>query len=211
MAATYFTDNELGTAALLLVAGVFLMCATFAIVPTRLRIGDNEVSVGRAAMNTLERIVSEADSPTQERTLETFEEELAVRGVQRTTNEAVASMLDRFIRYSGSELPRILHDALLDAGWVPSTPSKSTYIRWTFSGKEHVVNVYQNSAQIVIAANRLVDVVLGMPGVVHRTTKNEVVVSYASGVDDAMAVIDAVQRYADGVTAERPSASASQS
>jgi hypothetical protein len=57
--AVFQTTNELGTAALFLVAGAFLICSTFGVVPTRLKVGDNEVNVGRAALHTLEKIVNE--------------------------------------------------------------------------------------------------------------------------------------------------------
>src|SRR5689334_18234966 len=72
--AVFRTTNELGTAALFLVAGAFLLCATFGVVPTRFKVGDNEVTVGRAALQTLEQLVSEGDLPTQEKAIEAMEE-----------------------------------------------------------------------------------------------------------------------------------------
>jgi hypothetical protein len=38
--AVFDTTNELGTAALFLVAGAFLLCVTFGVVPTRFKVGD---------------------------------------------------------------------------------------------------------------------------------------------------------------------------
>jgi hypothetical protein len=198
--AVFETSNELGTAALFLVAGAFLVCATFGVVPTRLKVGDNEVSVGRAALQTLEQIVSDSDLPTQERVIDTLEANLARDGITRTSDDAVAAMLGRFERYSGSELPRRLHDELLVAGWTPSTPAKSTYIRWSYAGARNPVSLFQNSAQLVAASNRLVDVVLPLPGAEHRMPKNEVLFNYSRSLDEALAAAETIQRYADGVS-----------
>ncbi len=196
--AMYETTNELGTAALFIVAGVFLLCATFGVVPTRVRVGNSEVSVGRAALHTLEQIVSESDLPTQEKVIDTLEANLARGGITRSDDEAVAAMLDRFVRYSGSDSARHLHDELLAAGWSPSTPAKSTYIRWTYSGTRQQASLFQNSAQLVVASNRLVEVVRDFPGADLRLPKNEVVFSYPVSIDSATAAADAIRRYADG-------------
>lgn len=196
--AVFETTNELGTAALFIVAGAFLICAIFGLVPTRVKVGNNELSVGRAALHTLERIVSEADLSTQEMVIDTLEANLARDGITRTSDDAVDAMLNRFVRYSGSELARVFHDELLGAGWSPSTPAKSSYIRWTFAGKKQQVSLFQNSGQIVVASNRLVDVVRDYPGADLRLSKNEIVFSYAAGTDEALAASDALRRFADG-------------
>jgi hypothetical protein len=195
--AVFETANELGTAALFLVAGAFLICATFGVVPTRVKVGDNEVSVGRAALHTLEQIVSESDLPTQESVIDTMEANLARGGITRTPDDAVAAMLGRFERYSGSDRSRQIHDELLATGWTPATPAKSTYIRWTYRGRSRQVSLFQNSAQLVAASNRLVDVVSGLPGADHRLPKNEVVFNYSNGVEDALTAAKVVQGYAD--------------
>lgn len=121
-------------------------------------------------------------------------------GIARTPKNAVASMLGRFERYSGSHLAPRIHKGMLAAGWTPSTPAKSTYIRWTYLGARHRVSLYQNSAQLVAASNQLIDVVVGLPGADHRMPKNEVVFDYSSGVEHALAAADAVQQYANGAT-----------
>jgi hypothetical protein len=107
-------------------------------------------------------------------------------------------MLGRFERYSGSELPRRIHDEMTAAGWQPSTPQKSTYIRWSYAGKHQQVSMFQNSAQLVAASNRLVDLVVALPGADHRTSKNEVVFNYSNGVEPALTAADVVRRFADG-------------
>ncbi len=203
IAAVFTTTNELGTAALLLVGGAFLICATFGLVPTRLRIGENEMTVGRAALNTLERIVSEADAPTQEKVLDTMTDELAAQGVTRTPDEAVSAMLDRFTRYAGSELARQLHDVLVDDGWIPSTPAKSTYIRWTYRGTKQQASCYQNSAQLVVASNRLVEVVRDLDGAEHRMPNNEVIFIYTTGIEKAHSAAQQLQHFANGEVTPR--------
>lgn len=196
--AVFETTNELGTAALFIVAGAFLICATFGVVPTRFKVGDNEVSVGRAALHTLEQIVSEADLPTQEKVIDSLEANLARDGITRTTDDAVAAMLNRFVRYSGSESSRLIHDELIASGWKPSTPSKSTYIRWTYAGKQQQASLFQNSGQLVVASNRLVDAVRDLPGADLRLPKNEVVFSYGGDADAALAAAEAVRQFVDG-------------
>lgn len=137
--------------------------------------------------------------PTQENVIETLEANLARDGIRRTPDDAVAAMLGRFERYSGSDLPRQLHDELLIAGWTPSTPAKSTYIRWTYAGSEHQVSLFQNSAQLVVASNRLVDVV-ALPGAEHRLPKNEVAFNYSARVGDALMAAETIRRFADGTS-----------
>ncbi|NYE38008.1 hypothetical protein F4692_003153 [Nocardioides cavernae] len=196
--AVFETTNELGTAALFIVAGAFLICATFGVVPTRFKVGNNEVSVGRAALHTLEQIVSEADLPTQEKVIDSLEANLARDGIRRTPDDAVAAMLSRFVRYSGSESARSVHDELLATGWTPSTPPKSTYIRWTYPGKRQQASLFQNSGQLVVASNRLVDAVRDLPGGELRLPKNEVVFSYGADTGGALAAADAIRRFVDG-------------
>jgi hypothetical protein len=202
--AVFDTTNELGTAALFIVAGAFLVCATFGVVPTRFKVGDSEVTVGRAALHTLEQIVSESDLPTQEKAIDTLEENLARVGITRTDDDAVAAMLDRFVRYSGSDLSRAIHDQLLRTGWTPATPPKSTYIRWTYSGRRHQVSLFQNSAQLVAASNRLVELVQGLPGGDLRLPKNEVVFNYSESIDHAVAAAEVIRSFADGDNAPAP-------
>lgn len=156
--------------------------------------------MGRAALNTLEQIVNEADPPTQERVIATLEKNLARDGITRTTDEAVAAMLKRFVRYSGSDASQLIHDELLANGWTPSTPPKSTYIRWSYPGQRQPASLFQNSGQLVVASNRLVDAVRGLPGADLRLPKNEVVFSYGADVQPALAAADAVRRFADGST-----------
>ncbi|KRF24373.1 hypothetical protein ASG95_07365 [Phycicoccus sp. Soil803] len=196
--AVFRTTNELGTAALFLVAGAFLLCATFGVVPTRFKVGDNEVTVGRAALQTLEQLVSEGDLPTQEKAIEALEENLARAGITRTSDDAVRAMIARFDRYSGSHLSQALHDELLRSGWSPTTPPKSTYVRWSYDGKLHNVSVYQNSAQLIVNSNRIVDQVVGLPGYEHRTAKNEVIFNYSEGIEPALEAANVLRRYADG-------------
>ncbi|MGB4835658.1 MAG: hypothetical protein WBP28_06280, partial [Nostocoides sp.] len=188
----------LGTAALFLIAGAFLLCATFGVVPTRFKVGDNELTVGRAALHTLEQLVSEGDPSTQEKAIEVMEENLARVGITRTSDDAVRAMIARFDRYSGSNLAQALHDQLLESHWTASTPTKSTYVRWSYDGRVHQVSVYQNSAQLIVNSNRAVDHVIDLPGAVHRTAKNEVVFNYSEGIEHAVSAAAALRRYADG-------------
>ncbi|MEQ7849270.1 hypothetical protein [Nocardioides kribbensis] len=194
--AVFETTNELGTAALFIVAGAFLICATFGVVPTRVRVGNNEVNVGRAALHTLEQIVSESDLPTQERVIEALETNLARDGIERTPDDAVAAMLDRFVRYSGSDAARAFHDEMVARGWTPSTPKKSTYIRWNFAGAADQVSLFQNSGQIVIASSKLGKLVSSMPGATPRA-KEELVFSYSDGIQHALDVAEVLRRFAD--------------
>lgn len=160
--------------------------------------GDNEISVGRAALQTLEQIARESDAPMQENVIDMMEDNLARAGITRTSDQAVAAMLDRFVRYSGSQLPLAVDDALRARGWTPTTPPKSTYIRWTYAGPVQEVAVYQNSAQLVVNSNRLVEAVKGQAGSNYRSARNDVVFSYAEGIEDALAAADRLQRMAEG-------------
>src|SRR5262245_55582489 len=80
--AVFRTDNEVGTGALLLVGAAFLLMATFGLVPVRFKVGDKEMEVGRAALKTLDRVLRDADPAMQDAAIDTFEDELAARGIQ---------------------------------------------------------------------------------------------------------------------------------
>lgn len=196
VAAVFQTENEVGSGALVLVGAAFLVMATFGLVPIRFKVGDKEMEVGRAALKTLDKVLRQADPQTQEDALETFEEELAARGVQREPGDAVEAMLSRFERYSGSHNPRTVHDALLSSGWKPFTPGKSTYIRWVYNGKR-TVSLFQNSGTLVAASVQIKDYAKTLAGVSVVGPKEDAVFAYAADPTPAIDAADAIRRYAD--------------
>jgi hypothetical protein len=196
VAAVFQTENELGSGALLLAGAAFLVMATFGLVPVRFKVGDKEMEVGRAALKTLDKVLREADPAVQEAAIDTFEEELAASGVKREPADAVAAMLSRFERYAGSRNPRTVYDALLDSGWQPFTPGKSTYIRWVYYGKTRTVSLFQNSGTLVAASVQLRDFAKKLDGATVGP-KEEVVLAYAGDPAAAVDGADAIRQFAD--------------
>ncbi|MFG1627890.1 hypothetical protein [Kribbella sp. NPDC049227] len=195
--AVFWTENEVGSAALLLIGAAFLAMATFGLVPTRFKVGDNVVDVaGRAALRTLEEVVRESDSATQDKVLDAFEGELEAQGVRRDPGDAVEAMLNRFERYSGSQSPRAVHDYLLQSGWRPSTPGKSTYIRWVYSGKARSVTLFQNSGTLSAASVQIRDYAKTLPGATVGS-KDEALFVYAGDPNLAMEAADSIRQFAD--------------
>lgn len=194
--AVFLTDNELGSAALLVVGGAFIAMATFQLIPTRFRMGDNEMQVGQAALKTLSRVVREGDAIAQEQVIDAFEEELAARGVSRPPADAVDAVLDRFERYSGSSNCRTLHDDLRATGWKPIPAPRGTYIRWLYEGGHHTVRLFQNSAKLISAAAQQKAVVADLPGAI-RSPAGEFGFVYSDSTEKAVAAAATLKRFAD--------------
>ncbi|MFL6139664.1 MAG: hypothetical protein ACJ74O_17950 [Frankiaceae bacterium] len=195
--AVFVSDNELGSAGLLIVGAVFLLMGTGAMVPTRLRVGDQEVHLERLAVQTLTRVMQQGDTVVQEQLVEAFEETLASSGVVPDAMEAVGAMLRRFERYSGSTDPREVYNSLLTSGWKPTTPAKSTYIRWVYAGNQRTVSLFQNSAALVAASVHLRDLAAGLPGAKPRAGRNEVDFYYGGDVSTVLDAAERIKQFAD--------------
>ncbi|TCC57968.1 hypothetical protein E0H73_26815 [Kribbella pittospori] len=194
--AVFWTENEVGSGALLLIGAAFLAMATFGLVPVRFKVGDKEMEVGRAALRTLEDVLRESDAATQDKVIDAFEGELEARGVTREPGDAVDAMLSRFERYAGSRNPRTVHDYLLASGWQPFTPGKSTYIRWVYNGKAHSVSLFQNSGTLTAASVQVRDYARTLEGA-DRGPKDEALFVYAVDPSPAMGAADSIRRFAD--------------
>jgi hypothetical protein len=198
--AVFVSENELGTAALLIAGLVFLIMAVAATVPTRLRWGQQEVSLERIAVRHLiegaplevqAEIIAEAMAPER-------------RTPERQT---VDGMLRRFARYSGSANAQVIHDEFVARGWTPSTPLKSTYILWRYRGNSRVVALYQNNRALVATSQGLKEFAANLPLAVTREPKGEVDVHYLPDPSSAVLAIEAITRFADN-SGEATSASA---
>lgn len=128
----------------------FLVMAIFGLVPVRFKVGDKEVWVAREALRAIAEVAKATDVGAQEEIVARFEEGLEAHGVPRDHAQAVESMLVRFERYSGSPNARLVHDALVAMGWQPSVPPKSTYIRWSYTGRK-TVSLFQRSGSLAVA------------------------------------------------------------
>ncbi|MFI5731524.1 hypothetical protein ACIA49_15480 [Kribbella sp. NPDC051587] len=192
--AVFTTENEVGTGALLVAGAAFLAMAIFGLVPVRLKVGDREVWVARAALRAITEVAKATDSAAQEEIVEQFEEELETHGIQRDQAEAVESMLSRFERYSGSPDARLVHDALVGMGWRPSVPPKSTYIRWVYTGRK-AVSLFQRSGSLAVATVQAREYAKTLPGAADGT--KDVVFAYAGDPNIAIDAAAALQRYAD--------------
>lgn len=194
--AVFETDNEFGSVGLLVVGGTLLLMA-LGYAPTRLKVGDREVELERVAAGTLVRAFREGDTDTRETIREAFDEELADRGISVDQVEAVRAMIRRFENFTGSTAPSEVHATLLSRGWQPSTPPKSTYVRWVYSGSKRTVSIYQNSTYLVAAAVPLRELAKDFPGAEVRTPKNEVNFLYVSGPAAALDAADRIRSFAD--------------
>jgi len=193
--AVFATENEVGTGALLLGGAVFLAMAIFGLVPVRFKVGDKEVIVAQAALRTLAKVAEASDPATREAIVDTMTEELEARGIRRDTVEAVETMLGRFERYSGSSNARVIHDALLDSGWRPTVPAKSTYIRWVYSGKK-TISLFQNSGSLAVASVQAKEAARELEGVSFNA-KGDALFAYADDTTRALDAIDALRAYAN--------------
>src|SRR3954453_12617057 len=92
--AVFRTENQLGTAALLVIAVLLLVMAIAQVVPTGFQWGDRSVTLRRAAADAL------FDDAPEELQAE------AIRNValgQSSTPKDLDELLDRFVRYQSSE------------------------------------------------------------------------------------------------------------
>ncbi len=178
--AVFATDNGIGAAVLLLVGGVFLLLAVFGLVPTSFRFGDSEMVMAQAALSTLERTVDRVDAETAEEIVETFSDELTERGFRRDQASAVSFMIDRFVRYTGSDHARRVHDLLRADGWTPTAPSRGVYVRWASPGSLKA-SIYQNSEALRVASVNVLKFAAALPGATVQPN-GEVAFIYSTNV-----------------------------
>jgi hypothetical protein len=189
--AVFLSDNEIGTAGLLLIGVLFLVMAVSAATPTGFKWGDQEVTLERIAV---QRLIEEAPADVQ---AEILAEALTVDRRSGGAEPSVARMLARFSNHSGSTQGHVIHDELESRGWSPKTPSKSTYILWTYRGDSRRVSLYQNSQAIVVAMQAMRPYAATLQGHIVRAN-GEIDFDYLKDSTNAIAAIDALTAFADG-------------
>jgi hypothetical protein len=194
VAAVFVTDNELGTAALLLVSLVLVLMSLGALVPRRLKWGNSEVEFGVAA-STVQRLLSDPDPTVAETAREALVEEF---GRTLTTAPSARQSVEGMVRRFESRIPDLpsrMHDFLIEQGWHPNTPSTATYIRGVYPGRSRRVTLYQNSEALLSGAARDRQFLERLPGA--RPRGKDVALVYADDLEGVQQAVAAMMRRAD--------------
>jgi hypothetical protein len=194
--ATFASENELGTLALLIVGGSFLLIAVTRALPTRLNVAGNSVVLERT-YEVIQRAITAGGVQVQDELQDALDVEVAVRGVE-LGDAAVEAVLQKFANYSSSSEPIEVAAAMRRMDWQPTLPPRRNYIRWVYDGRERSVSLYQNSGSLVAGSTALHELVRQLPGAVARGNRNDVVFGYLGSVEAALVAADVVRRFADG-------------
>lgn len=196
--AVFISDNQVGTAALFVLGAAFLACGVFGLFPAGITVGGAGVQLAaRAALATVERLATDADPELREKAATTYGEELEERGLILSSDAQAERVINGFVR-AGSLEARTVADRLIASGWKGSSPPKSRYVRWTYSGfGGRAASLFQNVGDLAVNRREQMDVVQGLAGARPTHSGRDIRFPYAGNVDDALTAADRLREFAE--------------
>ncbi len=194
--AVFISQNGIGATALLGIGTLFLLASIFALVPTRLRVGEQEVEFQRAAAGTVRRLLIEAEPEVKEEVRQTLDEKTVKAQDRHNSHEDV---LERLTRGESASCAPELYAELTHRGWQPHPAPARNYFRWIYSGRRGSATVYQDSRRLVIAAKALRPFAATLPDTSFNA-KGEVLMPYTD-LQQALHSLERMREHVDGQAA----------